>query len=139
MSDDEQAFDDIVAEAAQESLSCDVQRQEWVNRDPLTGEALPWSTDIPLKGPCPFPAVKWVKARFCPCRADVRQSRHPIETLVLSMGLAVVGQMMCQPHIDYYRHRLPYPFTCPGCGITYLHPGELLLDGDDIAGSQETQ
>lgn len=87
---------------------------------------------IPLKGECPNPPIGFFQWRACPCVLDMRKwEPKPGNTELPKIvgGLGIVGLMMCQGHVDYVQEYIAYPFTCSGCGVSFLHAGEMLTPG----------
>ena len=120
-------------------LACEVLHQPYLRRlRPFRWlpEIQQSCAEVPVRGKCPNSSAAFIHWRACPCIADVRrwEELHPdskIKSPVIVAGLPIIGTPMCQKHIDYFTDFVIYPFTCSGCGVSYLHPGEMLLDGDE--------
>ncbi|AVE00743.1 hypothetical protein SEA_SUPERSULLEY_55 [Gordonia phage SuperSulley] len=108
-----------------EGVPCDVHRTRWN----VVGETLP--AGIPERethrGGCQNLSRKLVTIRLCPCWSDPRKIPD-IEGYVFDNGLLVSRLMLCEPHLEYFRHYLNYPFLCPGCGVHFNDADAILLN-----------
>ncbi|WNM69956.1 hypothetical protein SEA_GUYFAGIERI_53 [Rhodococcus phage GuyFagieri] len=118
-------------------VECEILYQPWVHATSFLGTDIERPlASVPRKGPCPHPAKTVVSWRVCPCVADLRiwRQRNPDATQFPQTigGLAIVPVTICDEHLRYFMEYVKYPFICSGCGVAFLHPGEVLLDGSDI-------
>lgn len=120
---------------AGDTTPCEVQKQPWAPVD--EDQNLIWYPGLPKVGPCAEQATQIVRYRACPCQGDVRRwcELNPGMMPEVVYGLGIITFAMCDKHIDYFQNHVEYPFVCPGCGVSFLHPGEVLIDAIQYNGN----
>lgn len=101
---------------------------------------------IPRSARCTNTSSTIVSWRLCPCWGDIRQwveanqtdaSKGRLPTVV--GGLVVRPFAVCDDHLRYFFEYIRYPHVCSGCGVTFLHPREMILDGADLDDDEDDQ
>lgn len=117
---------------------CELHGQPWAKpKLTLAGIEPIFMEGIAAKGECDKPSVAVAALRVCPCQFDfeghmkkhreAQRQKDPAGAYVIVRGLFVFRSVICQPHLDYYREWLEYPFQCPGCGIVFRSVDDIVL------------
>ncbi|WNY15165.1 hypothetical protein SEA_MACGULLY_61 [Rhodococcus phage MacGully] len=121
-------------------VPCEMAAQPYIMRREFFGRSIPTPMPgIPRTGPCLHPSSTIVSWRICPCWGDVRQWAEANPKFAaegrfppIIGGLITRPIALCDRHLSYFFEYIQYPFVCGGCGVAFLHPGEMILDGADI-------